>query len=195
MKSNSALKLKKMECKKNVLIKKTGQIWVETAVYTLIGLTAIAIVLSATMPQIDKMKDKAILRQTTISFDTINSKLSETKENTGNIRLVDLRLGKGRIEIDSIKDELRFYLDNTRYAASEPGEIVREGDILIETKKYGTRFNIVLYLNYSKSLNITYENEDKLKTIQGGGAPYKIKMENIGYDEPNNLVNIDLSII
>ena len=38
-----------------------SQVWVETAIYTLIGLTIITIIMSIALPQIEKMKEKAII--------------------------------------------------------------------------------------------------------------------------------------
>ena len=62
--------------------KKRGQIWVETVIYTLIGLTIIGLLLAVSKPQIDKQKDKALIEQKIfyglLAFKKINIL---TKEN------------------------------------------------------------------------------------------------------------------
>ena len=52
---------------------KKAQVWVETVIYTLIGLTVIGILLGFSKPKIDSMKDKIIIEQTIDLFERINS--------------------------------------------------------------------------------------------------------------------------
>ena len=54
---------------------KKGQVWIETVVYTLIGLSIIAIILTMAMPQIDKMKDKSVVEQTATALNELKSQL------------------------------------------------------------------------------------------------------------------------
>ena len=62
---------------KKILRKKSkvAQVWVETAIYTLIGLTIIAIVMSVATPQIEKMKEKAIIGQTLEAMNHLNNEI------------------------------------------------------------------------------------------------------------------------
>ena len=120
-----------------ILIKKSrhSQIWVETAIYTLIGLTIIAILLSVAVPQVDKIKDKGIILQTENALNELNRKILETTETPGNVRIIYLKLAKGRLEINSENNSIDYVLENTRLKLSEVGEKINEGDLILETKK------------------------------------------------------------
>jgi len=171
-----------------------GQVWIETVVYTLIGLSIMAILLSISMPQIEKIKDNGIITQTIEAMNLLNSKILEAEEYQGSIRIVNLRIAKGRLEINSTGNQIVYNLENTRLELTEPGEIVQEGNIMVETKNSGDRFNIFLTLDYSNDLNITYDRKKEMKTMQAGTTPYKIILENIGYDDLRKTkINFDVS--
>ena len=134
------------------------------------------------MPQIEKIKDNSIITQTSEALRTLNSKILEAEESRGSIRIVNLKIAKGKLDIDSTGNKIIYSLENTRLELTELGENVTEGDIMVETKKSGDRFNIFLTLDYDNDLNITYDGRKETKTLQPGTAPYKITLENIGYD-------------
>ncbi len=161
---------------------KNAQIWVETVIYTLIGLTIIAILLSIAMPQIEKMKDKSVITQTTDALNILNSKILEAEESVGSIRIVNLKIAKGKLEINSIENKIVYSLEKTQFEMTQAGEAIKEGNIIIETKKASNKFDIFLTMNYNTTLNITYNGEKKSKIMQGGTAPYKIIIENKGFD-------------
>lgn len=159
-----------------------GQIWIETVVYTLIGLTIMAILLTIAVPQIEKIKDKGVMSQTVDALNILNSKILEAEESQGNIRIANLKITKGNLEINSNENKIIYSLENTRLEPTEIGETVKEGDITIETKKSGDKFNVLLTIDYNSTLNITYAGEKKTKILQAGTSPYKIIIENTGYD-------------
>ena len=53
-----------------------GQIWVETVIYTLIGLALMGLVLAFVMPKINESKDRIILQQTITSLNDIDEKIN-----------------------------------------------------------------------------------------------------------------------
>ena len=55
---------------------KRSQVWVETVIYTLIGLAVIGILLAAAKPKIDEMRDKLVVEQTIDSMNSIDEKIS-----------------------------------------------------------------------------------------------------------------------
>jgi len=172
---------------------KLAQVWVETAVYTLIGLTIIAILLAIITPQIDKMKDRTIIENTVTALEEINSKILDASGTAGNVRLIDLKLAKGTLTIDPSNDELIYTLENTRLELSESGEELKEGNLFLKTEKTGSRFKIILTLPYD-NIDLTFNNQDITdKTLQQGAIPYNLKIENMG--ELNTKPNIDLNII
>jgi hypothetical protein len=171
--------------KKNI----TAQIWVETATYTLIGLVIIGILLAAAMPQIDKIKDRGVLTDTKEAMDLLDVDIRDIEQAPGNIRIFNLRMSKGKLEIDSENNSIRYILENTRLEFSEPGEVIKEGNFFIRTDTQGSRFAITMLLDYNNSINITYDNQI-LKTLQPGTGGHKIKIENVGdnaFDEKTHL--------
>ena len=117
-----------------------GQIWVETAIYTLIGLTLISIVLSVAIPQVNKVKDRSVLQQTTDSLARLHEELLTVSEVSGNVRVFYLTLEKGKLEINSSADRISYYLENTNYKFSEVGTPINYGEISYETRPYGSKY-------------------------------------------------------
>ena len=73
---------------KNSFLKNNAQVWVETVIYTLIGLVLIAVVLSAALPQIENIKDKETIKQTIVALNLLNQKIAETKQSPSSNRIV-----------------------------------------------------------------------------------------------------------
>jgi type II secretory pathway pseudopilin PulG len=174
---------------------KKGQVWIETAIYTLIGLVIIGIILSVAMPQINKIQDKSIITQTIEALNELDNKLLSVGQDFGSVGVVNFRVGKGKLEIDPNTDTITYILEETRLELSEPGEVIKEGPISLETEEYGSRFKIILSMDYSTTYNITYEGDDvKIKTLQATSTPYKIQIENLGGGITEN-VNMDFNVI
>ena len=57
------------------MIRKDGQVWVETVIYTLIGLAIIALVLTAALPKINAKKDEMMIEQSIEALGNIDSKV------------------------------------------------------------------------------------------------------------------------
>lgn len=172
-----------------------AQVWIETAIYTLIGLTIIAIILTAVLPQIEIMKDRSIIKQTITALDSINSKIMQVQEMPGNIGIVYLSLAKGELRIDSEKDSIVYTLEQTRLKLSEPGVAIEQGGLNILTEKIGDRYNIIITKDYSRSLNLTYNTKEESKQLFQGSTPYKISIENTGENGINQKINLDFNIL
>jgi len=179
-------------------MEKRGQIWVETAIYTLIGLTIIAIILSITTPQLEKMKERSIIKQTITALNQLNEEILKIEQAAGSVKIVQFKITEGKFEIDSIQDKIIYTLENTNLEFSEEGITLKEGDITFKTEKYGKNFNIILELDYSTTLDITFNGQEEVKALFGASAPYEIRMENLGNDPLENeeiKTNIDFKII
>lgn len=159
--------------------KNLGQIWVETAIYTLIGLTIIGIVLSIITPEIQKVKERTIISQTNEALVQLNNEIQKVGQTEGNVKIVDFKITKGKLEIIPDGDEIIYTLENTKLEFSEEGQEIKQGDIILKTEKVGKRFNVILELKYD-NLNITFNKENKLQTLHSSPTPYKIKIENVG---------------
>lgn len=173
---------------------KKSQIWIETAIYTVIGLTIIAILLAVIIPQIEKTKDSGIVKQTIEAINVLDDKISEIEQGGGNIRIIDFRLSKGRLEIDSENESIKYFLEDTRLELTQAGQDVRDGNIYIKTEKTGSKFKITL-TRYYENFNITADNKDETKVLQAAATPYKIQIENVGDNTINQKTHIDFSIL
>ena len=126
---------------KKILRKKSkvAQVWVETAIYTLIGLTIIAIVMSVATPQIEKMKEKAIIGQTLEAMNHLNNEIIKVSQVVGNVKKISFKLTKGKLEINSSENKLTYVLENTRLEFSENGTEIKEGDVYFLTKQWNAQ--------------------------------------------------------
>ncbi len=179
-----------------------SQIWIETAIYTLIGLTLIAIILSIAAPQINKIREKAIIDQTSSTLSEMNTEMLKVSEVVGNIRIINFKILKGKLEINSNENKIIYILENTDVKISEPNKpnspdtiVVKEGDLTIKTIESGKKYNIYLELDYNDILELTYDNDEQTKLFHGGGTAYKIKIENLGDNNIDENVHIDISMI
>lgn len=174
---------------------KRGQIWIETAIYTLIGLVIIGIVLSIATPQIDKIRDQGIIEQTISALNVLDVKILETAQaGPGNIRVIDFKISKGRIEIDAENDFIIYTLDNTRLELSEPGIEVKEANLLLMTEAQGRRFKVTLKLKYD-NFNLTNSNNEIIETLQASTTPYRIQIENVGDNKIDEKTHIDIVLL
>lgn len=158
---------------------KKAQIWVETAIYTLIGLAIIGVVLTVATPAIDKYKDEIVIEQTIVVLNDLNSKIQEVKElGAGNRRLIpELRIKEGILEIDYTEDKIVYVLEESRLEYGEAGQEFDEGDIRVKTEKRGRRYDIFLTLSYE---DVDLSNGNEKKTLQAAAVPYKLFIENNG---------------
>lgn len=158
---------------------KHSQIWVETVIYTVIGLAIIGIVLSVATPSINQYKDKIVIEQTIEALNNFNNKVLEAKEGVGSRRFVELGIKRGKLTINSQENKIVYVLEESVLEYSEVGAEVQDGDIKIKTEKKGKKYNINLILAYS-DINITYNGADKEKTLNVAPTPYKLFIENKG---------------
>ena len=177
-----------------MFFKKKGQVWIETAVYTLIGLALIAIILTMATPQIQKIKDKTIIEQTISAMNTLDGEITETKQSEGWIGKVEFKIAKGKLEIDAVNDLIKYTLEDTKLEYSEPGVDKTQGKIIIKTEKVGSNFNIILLMNYT--IDLTNKNNENVKILQAGVTPYNIFIENKGSSlGPGTTTQLEFNIV
>lgn len=166
-----------------------GQIWVETLIYTLIAFVMIGLVLFFASPKILEIQDKAIIEQSIEVMGEIDTIISGIG-TPGNKRVVELRIRKGELKINGTHDKLVFEIES-KHVYSQPGEDISiGGNIVVRTEEKGG-FNIItLTRDYSAGYNITYQGEDKSKSITKSSTPYKLFISNKGGD----LLVIDFEI-
>ena len=167
-----------------------GQVWIETVIYTLIGLAIIGVLLAIAKPKIESMKDKAIMDQSLDILNLIDYKINDIRHVPGNSRLVSVRLKKGNLIIDGEKNMIQFYFEKVNYEYSEPGLNVTLKGIKIVTEKGAKQYTVTMNLKYD-NLNITWRKKTKRQILQPSPTPYELSFRNDGKIGDN--INIDVS--
>lgn len=166
-----------------------GQVWIETVIYTLIGLSLIGLVLALVTPKVNEYKDKALIDQTIAALNTIDGKIGEIRQAPGNVRNVDMSIKRGTLMIDSVKDTISFELNDSNYLFSEPGEETTLGNIHVLTTEVGKEVHVRLSIPYDFDLTADGAN-DKIKSYSIASVPYKFAISNQGFI--NGIETIDI---
>lgn len=156
-----------------------AQVWVETVIYTLIGLAVIGILLAIAKPKIDEIKDKAAIEQSIEILDVVNEKIQSVRTAPGNRRVVDLKVGKGKFVVDSEGDAIYWIIENSEMRYSEPGSWVSVSGHLKVLTKEASPYTIILNMTYP--LDLRYDNSTSgEKEFNEAPTPYSLKIENKG---------------
>ncbi len=172
------------------VIKKKGQVWIETVIYTLIGLTIIGLVLAVALPKINEKKDEVMIGQAIQAMGSIDDKVYEVQRALGNRRTVNLEIGKGRVIIDMDEDSISWVMDSDK-KYSEPGIEVPMGSLNILTEETDP-WTVTLKINYAVDIRFG-ETTVGTKELDSAPTPYKLMIENAGKSDEGNLI-IKLSI-
>ncbi len=169
---------------------KKGQVWIETVLYTLIGLTLIGIALGLIMPRINEARDKALVNQAINSLSDIDEKISEVIEKgSGNIRQTQFLMKKGELYVNSSSDEIIFVLSGLESIYSEPGVEITSGRVKILSEQ-GQKTSTT-YLSVSYSANLTYQGTEDAKKFSPAATPYTLIVKNRGPVEDRIWIDID----
>lgn len=165
-----------------------GQVWIETVIYTLIGLALIALVLAVVTPKINQYKDKALLDQTLNSLNLMDGKISEVLNSPGNRRIVEFKLGKGTLEINGSNDRIVYIIEESKVMYSEPGISISVGKVNVTTEKLAKDYRVTFTMSYS--LNITNKNLDASNNYPAASLPYQFSIENKGFANNKQVIEI-----
>ena len=170
------------------LTRKKGQVWIETVIYTLIGLAVIGILLAVAMPKINSMKDKIAIEKSIESLDLINDKINAVRNAPGNRREVSLDISKGKFIIDSENDKLIWEIPST-YQYSESGIEVTNGNLKILTTE-SNPWTVKIWTSYT--VDITFNNVDTMNTkeFEKASTSYIFYVENMGQVEERIVVDL-----
>lgn len=165
---------------------KRGQVWIETVIYTTIALVMIGLVLSYSQPKIEEIRHKIILDQSLEVLDDIRNKVIDIVQGgAGNKRLLEVSMKEGDLVIDAETDSIFFEM-NSRYAFGEPGKEISVGKIKTFTTETGRIYKVRLTMNYSE-YNLTYDGQDKVKTLGKAANLHRVFITNKG--ETIHIVN------
>ncbi len=165
-------------------MRKRGQVWVETVIYTLIALVLIGLILSFVKPRINQLQDQAVLQQSITMLNDINNVLlSLSQGGSGNKRKLSINLKKGTLTIDSINDQIIFSMDSS-FQYSQPNTLVKVGGIDVYDHPENNIDLINMTINYDQLYNITYGGRQVSKSISQASTPYSLYITNKGGSVP-----------
>ena len=174
---------------KSLIKDKQGQVWVETVIYTLIGLSVIGILLAVSTPKINDMKDRLRINEAVDILNQMDAKISEVQSAPGNQRVYDLTINKGKVIINGTAgaDEIVWIIE-TNYKYSEPGKEFMVGDLNINTVGDGY-YKVSLTRGYN--VDLTVEGLDKSFEMESSTLPYQliIKSSTVGSN-----IQVDISV-
>lgn len=161
---------------------KFGQVWVETVIYTLIGLAIIGIVLAGALPKINEKKDEMTIEQSINALSTIDDKIYEIQRAPGNRRVISLEIKSGSFVIDPARDRLMWILESS-YPYSDIGFSVPINRINVTTREKDPGvYEIELLTQYSE--DIRYNDQDGFEgTLASAPVPYNLIVENLGRED------------
>lgn len=161
---------------------KLGQIWVETVIYTLIGLTLIGIALAIVTPRINEARERILIEQSIEAINNIDIKINEVLDRgPGNVRVIDsFSMAQGELIIDSINDELRIVIGGLSKPYSEPNVPINQGRVSILSKEGRKDANVTLTLDYSATADIRVDNKEEEKKLTSSSVSYAFTIENLG---------------
>lgn len=165
---------------------KWGQIWIETVIYTLIGLGIIGLVLTFAKPEIDAKKDEVAINQAIEALANIDDKIRIVfGSSVGNRRTVELTITNGEFRIDMDNDKLSWIVDSS-FLYSEEDVPISVGKINVTTSK-GDPWEVNLETKYG--IDIQFELGDSgTKSFSPSPTPYKLTIENSGENDGGNII-------
>jgi len=171
---------------------KKAVIWVSTVIYTLIGLSVIALLLAVVRPKIAEMKDSFIISQTISALNELDDAITEIRQAPGNTRRYDLYLSRGELRIYPNESVIEWHLSDSYFRYSELDMPYQAGDIRAITRKSDDRFAVTLTLDYSY-LDITFDGLREEKLLQPAKTPYILFLENKGLRIDKQWIDITLA--
>jgi len=166
---------------------KRGQVWVETVIYTLIGIAIIGLVLSVAKPKIDEKKDEVVINQAIDALNVINEKIGLVTGSTpGNRRIISLEVGDGEFQIDIDGNNLVWIVDSS-YLYSEEDVTISVGNIDVTTRQGGEKYQVFLNISYSEDL-VFEEQITGSKSFLKASVPYQLMVENDGVNSEGKVI-------
>ena len=172
-------------------INKRGHVWIETVLYTLIALVLIGVALAFITPKINEAKDKAAVEQAISMLNVLDERLNSALVAPGNVRVVDILLKKGDLEINPAEDSIKIILSDLKKPYSEVGVPIKNGRVTIVSVEGQKSNSVELSLNYTNWADITYKGTTNLKKFNPSATSYSISIENKGANNGISIINMD----
>jgi hypothetical protein len=172
-----------------VIGKRRGQVWIETVIYTLIGLAIIGLVLSTALPKINNKKDEIVIEQSIEALGKIDEKIYDViDQGVGNRRVIDLDIQKGKLIVDMANDEIKWVLPSG-FEYSQVGVPIPLGSINVTTSERGGSYEVELKTKYK--IDIQYNGMTSgIKQLDVAPVAYKFIIENTGVSGGSIVVDL-----
>ena len=176
---------------------KNAQVWIETVLYTLIGLALIGLSLAFITPRINESKDRALIEQTISSLNSFDEKINVVLDGgPANVRYLDFTMKRGELNIDGENDKIIFVIKDVTKPYTEPGKDVSvSGRINARTEKDQKGHSINLTMSYNNIADIEYNEQDEIEKITAAAVPYKFEISNKGSNNDANNPQIRINIL
>ncbi len=160
------------------LRKTRGQVWIETVLYTLIGLALIGVVLSYATPKINQSRDKIAVEQSIESMQILGEKIDETLQGGSGTKVIipSLSLKKGVLTISPPDRSIYLTMNDLTSLYSENGTEISYGRVKLTSLEGQKVYSVQLKLNFSQ--NISYNSDTAtIKNFPAASTPYKFSIE------------------
>jgi hypothetical protein len=160
-------------------MKQRGQVWIETVLYTFIGLTLLGLVLGFVYPRVQAAQERALLQQTTLSLSGLDDIIQTvTTRGPGNVKKISFSLQRGTLTVNPSEETISLSIDELHVPPSEPGVAIPFGNSIMRTLPSGERYKVQYSLQYTiLDLSVTGE---QVQTFQASSVPYQFLISNEG---------------
>jgi len=179
---------------------KIAQIWIETVLYTLIGLAVIGLVLAFATPKIKAAQEKVLIEQSIEIMNNLDRVITTIQDRgLGNVKSYTFTIKRGILIIDSSNNEIKLILEGLSSEYSEPNTPIDEGRVKLLTETKANSNTVTLRLDYRLSnTDIRYEQRDIEHTFNQAPTPYTLYVRNIELNEEgvsSFIISIDEGLV
>ena len=175
-----------------------AQVWISVVIYTLVGITAIGLVLLVAQPRISEIRDSITIKQTIEAFHSLDSTVRSVLVAPGNRRQLEFSLTKGEVTINPETDTITWEMISKK-KFSEPGTIVREGGLAILTDGgENGPWTVTVTLSYEGVTDIIVSDDPNKReplVLQKAAQPYKLSIENLGAPSAGQLQQVNIKVL
>jgi len=155
--------IKNSDTKKDKMSPK-GDIWISAVLYMALGIIVIALILAASLPLIDRLKDRNTMTETKKLLVTTDETIKiVAREGPGSQReLSPLTVNKGQLFIDEKNDTIAWKM-KTSAPLLEPNIVIKEGvlSLLLAPTPVKDEYLITMGLSYHNDINLTLVSDYK----------------------------------
>lgn len=127
-----------------------GQVWIETVLYTVIGLSIIALVLSFAYPKVRTAQENLLIEQSIATMSNLDKVITTVNDRgPGNVKTYTFTLKRGRLVFEEGTEAIILEIRGLKSEYSEPGAPLSDGRVRVLTKEAGKGYTVFMTLNYT----------------------------------------------